>query len=352
MRAAVVKQMRERGLRWINRRRMIRGLRGVDLTGKMPVYVIASGPDMHCAPLAVRHGGGRIRHVIVANGVGEDGVAWLRGQVDGVPVIALRASFKQHSANYLPHAEVVRLCAEVSDGDFAIQDADCFVLRDGWWDGLVRPGAGEYACGPFRKPVHRLDAWMPDTFLVAISIEGYRRRLAEGIGPAITATVEPRVRKMLEKRGLGDGWYPDAYNRYYDTLQQQWVAAVLDGEAFRHVGGAEEEVFHVGGSTYLMAEHGVDPRHWDWWPVNTAFFHLSLLEMPRFAGVRGQGGWLFRRYGSAAGLLAEFPAFKESARYRASLFLLDHFRADCGGGAAGGGEYHPTQTSTSCGVNS
>lgn len=322
---SLLKQVRTRLFHWINRRRMAGGMRPFIGDWRIPVYVIASPPDMHFVPLALLHGSPRILRIVVANGVGPEGLAWLRSQVGEVPVIALKASLKRESTNYLPHAEVVRLCELASRGDFCIQDADCFVTNSAWWNQLRPLAPDEFASGPFRKPAHRLDTWMADTFLVMINQSAYRRREAWGIRPDITATNLPRLRELLRARGIEDDYYPDSYNKYFDTLQMHWIAAILEGDTFAQVPGADEEVFHVGGSTYLTGKNNVDPRHWDYWPLNTAFFNLRVLESPRFAAVRDQGSWLFSRYGSAAKLLEEFPDYTNSRRYRQSLCLLTCF---------------------------
>jgi hypothetical protein len=327
MMRAMLKTLRTRVLRWINRRRMGGVMRAFAGDSRMPVYIIASPPDMHFVPLALLNGSPRVLHMVVANGVGRKAVAWIRSQVGEVPVIALKASLRRESASYLPHAEVVRLCEMASHADFGIQDADCFVTRSAWWDNLRALAPGEFAAGPFRKPAHRLEAWMPDTFLVVINREAYRRREAWGIRPDISAVNHPRLVELLRARGIEDEYYPDSYNKYFDTLQMHWVAAILEGEVFAQVPGADEEVFHIGGSTYLTGSNNADPRHWDYWPLNTAYFNLRVLESPRFAAVRGQGSWLFSRYGSADKLLEEFPDFRNSRRYQQSQRLLAGFES-------------------------
>lgn len=224
------------------------------------------------------------------------------------------------------------MCEAASRSDFGIQDADCFVTRSAWWDQLRTLEPGEFAGGPFRKPAHRLDAWMPDTFLVIINRESYRRREAWGMRPDITSVIDPRLRELLLARGIADEYFPDSYNKYFDTLQMHWIAAIVEGEVFAQVPGANDEVFHIGGSTYLTGKNDADPRHWDYWPLNTAFFNMRVLESPRFAGVRAKGSWLFSRYGSSAKLLEDYPDYTNSNRYRQSLHLLSCFDGFLRGG--------------------
>lgn len=324
---SLLKVLRTRVLRWINRRRMVVAVRSLAEDGRIPVYVIASPPDMHFAPLAVLHSHPRIRHIVVANGVGPAAIAWLRGQLGEVPVVALRASFKRGSINFLPHAEVVRLCQEASVTDFCIQDADCLVTDGAWWQQLRPLAADEFASGPFRKSANKLDNWMPDTFLVMLNLKSYLGREALGIRPDITRTPPPRVSEQLHARGIDGAYFADAYNSYFDTLQVHWVAALLDGGKFVVLPGADEFVYHIGGTTYLTGKNDADPKHWDYWPLNTAFVNLRVLESPRFAGVRSQGAWLFSRYQSSAALLQEFPDFMESQRYQNSVRLLAHFES-------------------------
>jgi len=302
------------------------GIRNDGTTGQILVYVTASPSDMHLAPMAVLTRNPGIRQIILANGLRRKDVAWLRSEAGNVPVIPLRASLRRNSTTYLPHAEVIELCKSASRSDFCIQDADCFVTESRWWDQLPCLRAGEFAAGPFAKQAHMFGMSIPDTFLVMINSQSYRQREARGIKPNITTIVPPYVSALLRRRGIQGEYYPDSYNKYFDTLQLHWTAAILEDDKFRHLPGEDKIVFHVGGTSYLSGRNGIDPSHWDYWPLNTAYFNLKILESPRFESVRGRFPWLLERYGTASRVLDEFPDFSNSQRYRNTIHLLEHFK--------------------------
>ena len=157
-----VKNLRCMVLRWVNHYRFHAALGG-KLDGQLPVFVIASPPDMHLAPFAVLHSHPRIRHIIVGNGLSAGDGEWIQAQVSAVPVVRLKASLKGNARTYLSHAEVIRACQKSSSADFAIQDADCFVTDPAWWNEFRLQSDSQYAAGPFYRPIHGLGAWMPDT---------------------------------------------------------------------------------------------------------------------------------------------------------------------------------------------
>jgi hypothetical protein len=277
---------------------------------------------MHLAPLAVLHGNPRIAHLIVGNGLSPGDVEWIRARAPGTPVLRLKASLQGNPDTYLSHAEVVRLCEKASRGDFCIQDADCFVTDPVWWNELQFGSNAAYAAGPFRKPIERIGGWMPETYLVLINKGGYRRREAYGVHPDISADPTP-LGDRLRAQGIGEPFFPDAAKSYFDTLQKHWLAAVLDGEQFRLLPGADISVHHIGGSSYLTGRETTDVSHWDYWPLNTVYFHLRVLEFPRFARFRTRFGNLYERYGSPHQLLAKYPGFKHSQRFVKSEKILE-----------------------------
>jgi hypothetical protein len=292
---------------------------------RLPTFVIASPPDMHLAPLAVLHGHPRIAHIIVGNGLSSGDIEWIQAQAAGVPVVKLKASLKGNAKTYLPHAEIIRLCQKASRADFAIQDADCFVTDPAWWNEFRFYSNSEYAAGPFYKPIQRLGGWMPDTYLVLINGAGYRRREALGIQPDISTDANS-VGKLLQARGITGRYFPEEGKEYLDTLQMHWLAAALGGEEFRPLPGADQCVFHVGGSTYLTGKECQDVSHWDYWPLNTCYFHMRILEFPRFASIRPRFSHLFQTHGSADKLVIKYPEFKSSKRFLGSQKILDCFR--------------------------
>lgn len=323
---ALIQQLRAQLLHGINRRRLAALMAGVPLAGRLPVFVIASPPDMHLAPLAVLTGHPRIVHIIVGNGISAADVTWLKSQSPDIPVVQLMASLQGNARSYLAHAEVVRLCQQVSPGDFCIQDADCFVTDTNWWEQLRFTSAHQYAAGPFGKPLERLDAQMPDTYLVLINGATYRQREGQGIRPDIATVPVPALQSLLKARGLTGAYFPDIVKTYYDTLQMHWTAATIGGEEFLHLPGENQIVFHVGGSTYLNGKACADVTHWDYWPLNTPYFHMRVLETPRFAAIRPRFAGIFERYGSPQKVLEQFPDFKKSQRYQLSEKLLADFK--------------------------
>jgi hypothetical protein len=277
---------------------------------------------MHLAPLAVLHGHTRIAHLIVGNGLSPGDVEWIRARAPGTPVVRLKASLQGNPKTYLSHAEVVRLCEKASLGDFCIQDADCFVTDSVWWNELQFRSSAEYAVGPFRKPIQRLGGWMPETYLVLINKRAYRRREAYGVQPDISADPKP-LGDHLRAQGIREPFFPDAAKSYYDTLQKHWLAAALNGEQFRLLPGADASVHHIGGSSYLTGREAADVSHWDYWPLNTVYFHMRVLEFPQFACFRPRFSNLYDCYGSPEQLLAKYPDFKQSQRFLKSERILE-----------------------------
>jgi hypothetical protein len=322
---------RTRLLRCQNRRRIRDVSAQLQTTKRLPVFVIASPPDLHLAPLAVLNSPPGIFHVVMANGVSLADVVWLRGQIPGIPVVNLKASLQANYQTFLSHAEIVRLCSSIAPGDFAIQDSDCFVLDSKWWECLRIDDCGaHYAAGPFAKPLHRLGVSMPDTFLVLLHGKSYRARELRGIRPDIANSPVPVLAKMLSDRSFVSDYFPDEGKTYYDTLQMHWTAATLEGVSFLELPGADEVVVHVGGSSYLNDLQTDDLCHWDYWPLNTPYFHMRVLESPRFERFRPRFEKLFEKFGSAAKLLEDHPDFLKSNRYSQSERMIAHFRAFMG----------------------
>jgi len=315
---------RSKALHWVNHCRLHSVAATLRSDGRLPVFVIASPLDMHLAPLAVRHGHPRIAHVIAGNGLSPGDVEWIRGGAPGTPVVRLKASFQGNPSTFLSHAEVVRLCEEASRGDFCIQDADCFVTDPAWWNELCFESGAEYAVAPFRKPIHQLGGWMPETYLVRINKQGYCLRQAYGVHPDITTDPKP-LGDRLRAQGVREPYFPDTAKAYFDTLQKHWLAAFLDGEQFRVVPGADTIVHHIGGSSYLTGRQVPDVSHWGYWPLNTIYFHLRILEFPQFARFRPRFGHLYESYGSAERILAKYPDFRQSQRFARSEKILGMF---------------------------
>jgi hypothetical protein len=280
---------------------------------------------MHLALLAAAGGAADINHVVLANGLPPEDVAWLRKQMPDITVVSLQSSLSANTRTFLAHSEVIRLCALAAQEDFAIQDADSFVIDESWWSKLKIPSTDCYAAGPFSKPINGMNTRMPDTYLVALNGRSLRKSEAMGIGAEITSTPTRWVAEALRKRGLPSRYFPDGDKRYFDTLQVHWVAAVLQGQKFHQIGGAGEVVFHVGGTSYLNNSQSIALDHWEYWPLNTAYFTLRLIESPRFQYVRGRFSHLVDRFRSAEAILADYPGFSGSRRHLESELILKHY---------------------------
>jgi hypothetical protein len=319
----VKQKLRTFALRLVNRRVSSAFRSAIGTDDSLPVFIIASRPDYHLAPLAVEHDHKKIKSIVVANGVSGSRLAWLRRECGKAPVIPLRASFGKKNRNFLSHAEVVSTVNAMCRGDYCIQDADCFVTDTHWWSHILENFNNVYATGPFGKPFNDIPGQFPDTFLVRIN----RKRYIDvckifGVGPTITEQPSKAVRRELDNLGISQRWYPDFDKQYYDTLQLFWTAATLSGFEFQLLPGANQEVFHVGGSSYLTTGDIKDPRHWDYWAVNTVYFHLRVLESPRFVEIREDFTRLFQRFESSDQLLSEYPEYLNSGRYQLSTKLL------------------------------
>jgi len=230
-----------------------------------------------------------------------------------------------NARTYLPHAEVINLCHFAAEADFCVQDADCFVTEPSWWKGLRLTSRLQYAAGPFAKDLNRLGGLMPDTYLVLVNGARFSESSARGVPPDIAKVPPPALRRLLAARGVTGDYFPEEGKSYFDTLQAQWVMAALEGGELLCLPGADQNVFHIGGSTYLNTRFAEDVAHWDYWPLNTPYFHLRVLESSRFQFLRPRFAALFQQHGSAEEILRRHPDFKNSKRFANSQKLLDSF---------------------------
>jgi len=300
---------------------------GLGKDPRLPVFVCATRQDAHLAPMAVLHSHPRIRHIILANALSAADTEWLRQEAAGVPVVRLKASLRGDALTYFTHAELIRLSALVSPSDFCVQDADCFVTESAWWEELRLASPAEYAAAPFQFPIQGMNESMPRTFLILISAAAYRRRLKQGILPDYSCDLEP-LTAQLRARGIEPPYFPEHSKDYFDTLQKQCLAAVLDGEPFRLLRGADQIVFHVGGSSYLTERsERVDPNCENPWALNAPYFYMRVLEFARFERFRARFANLYRLYGSSDKMLAEYSWFRQSKAFRTSELILATHKA-------------------------
>lgn len=328
---SVVHKVREKILRFLNLRTAVKFKSAIAANGTMPVCIIASRPDYHLAPLAIERNHPKIQSIVLANGVSGSQLDWLRRECGSTPVIPLRASFRSSSRSFLSHAGVISIANSISNGDYCIQDADCFVTDTAWWDYIIEDRENVYASGPFGKPFNDLPGQFPDTFLVRIDRANYIDVCQKfEVEPSIVTRPSPRVRRELDSRGIQENWFPDYKKQYYDTLQLFWTAAALSGLDFNLLPGANEQVFHVGGSSYLTTAEIRNPSHWDWWAVNTIYFHLKILESERFDEIRDDFGLLFSRFESSDKVLSIYPEYLNSRRYYLCVKLLSFLQKRLG----------------------
>lgn len=317
------RKLRDSILRAFNVRQIKSMLSKHDLESKLPVFIIASPPDMHLAPFSVRDSTDDIFPVVLANGLSADDISWIQQKVQKTPVVSLSASLSGNRETYLSHAEVIHAIAGAYKSDFCIQDADCLVLDNSIWSEIIAARGNLYGVGPFVKT----SAWagwsIPDTFLVKIDAASFRSVCrAAGIDASISKVPGDGISRLMAESEWGDAVFPEPYKDYYDTLQRYWVAAELMGLQFKTVPGAGERVFHIGGSSYITCFEQADLTHWDFWPANTIYFHLRFVELANDAMLKRRFAALFRRYGGSAGIETLLPEFNDSFRFRESQLIL------------------------------
>jgi hypothetical protein len=317
------RKLRDSVLRAFNVRQIRHALKKYDLAAKLPVFVIASPPDMHLSPFSVRDPPKEIFPVILANGLSAQDISWIQSRVQGTPVVNLAASLTGNRETYLSHAEVIHAIAGAYKSDFCIQDADCLVLNNSLWSEIIAAQDNLYGVGPFIKNSTWAERQIPDTFLVKIDAASFRSVCqAARIDASISKVPGERISRLMAESEWGDGVFPEPYKDYFDTLQRYWVAAELMGLQFKLVPGASEKVFHIGGSSYITSFEQPDLTHWDFWPANTIYFHLRFAELLNDAVVKNRLSALFKQYGGSSGVTQLFPAYKECWRYRESEFIL------------------------------
>jgi hypothetical protein len=296
--------------------------------GGPPIFVLVSPADLHFAPLAVILRSPLHRQVFVCNGLSASDLEWLSKTCPDVPMLKLDASLSGNAASYLAHGKVIELLASSFSDPFFIQDADCFVLNDRVFSQLTIPASGDYASGPYWKECPDWDHILPDTYLVGIQPASLARvRQRYGVGSAIYGAPPQRALTRLRERGLESDWRPEAGHgkHYFDTMQLSWVLATLNGETFRASPVPQEFLHHVGGTSYLAARPGQDLSHWDWWPLNTCYTTLCILERNAWIPLRRRFDHLFQRFGSAEMILKDFPEFSLSKRYEETVRMFAGF---------------------------
>ena len=289
----------------------------------MPTYIVVTPHLVHLAPLAAQNRASTVAPVFVANGLGASDVSWLGAMSPGTPILVLNASLRSGSASMLQHGAVIDHLLRTIDRDCCFQDADCFISDSAFWASMVLKPGRHYAAGPFLRETTAERPAYPETFLIRINralFDSYRRTY--GISAEPTARPGRRARELLRGGGYAEGRYLETLKDYYDTLQQYWIAAQLDGFTHNFVSGAGSAVHHVGGTSYLHRSFE-NLEHWDYWPLNVHYFHLRLLELPQCARFRDRFRALIDLHRSSTDLLAACPEFAGGWRRRESDLILD-----------------------------
>ena len=319
----ILRTVRNVALRLINTRRIYTALEGMPQDCTIPIFVIASPRDMHLAPAFVRQVPRPFVCLLLANGLTQTDIKWLKSRIADIPLVPLIASLSGNSRTYLSHGSVIRAAADACRRDFVIQDADCVVLNSGVWTAILNTPSDAYAAGPFWKPCNYPQFSLPDTFLVRISWDPYSRSMSKWkITPEIAVKCPANIGAALTKRGIAASQYPDTDKQYFDTLQLLWLAMELDGAAFHEVNATSEDVFHVGGSSYLMEHQSTARTEQSEWTAGTIWFHLRYLELTNDPFLLQRYKHLPRIWGDSNSFASRFPKFQSSSRYRTMCNIL------------------------------
>jgi hypothetical protein len=293
----------------------------LSLDGKIPCYIVVTPHLVHLAPMAAREHPAQFPPVLIANGLDEADVEWLATMCPGTPLIAVRGGIRRGSKSLLPHGVIIDLVADSSGGPFCLQDADCFILERDFWDKVSIDEDRDYAAGPFLKEDFGKGAY-PETFFVCVNrnlMMAYRRLYRLSTNGGIPDSGQ--ARRILEEAGFGEGVFPEPSKKAYDTMQQFWVVAASKGFRFRLLPGENRAVHHIGGTSYLHVKFE-DLSSGEFWPLNSHYFHLRILEEPQYARFRGRFKELVQFHCDSQSLLRSFPAFSDGWRRRQTDALL------------------------------
>ncbi|WP_309399132.1 hypothetical protein [Cerasicoccus maritimus] len=318
--------LRNEYLRNQNSRQMAKSYRA-DSSSAFSNFILASIPDCHLAPLAICNRHPRVNTYVIGNGISDQQFEWLKEKCAPVPVIKLLASMRKGRPTYLAHGELITMANKVSRGDFCIQDADLFVMDKSWWENMLEMTSDSYALGPYDKPFAHLDGVLPDTFVVRIQQELYRKLTAQyNISPDVGKAISSEMATLLQSNKLDPTTYcAEQGKTYNDTLHYYWSAANIEGYSMQTCPGAEELTFHVGGTSYITGADIQDPSHWDYWPVNTVYFNLKLAEAPFYREFQGAFKILKEKHHSAQALIEKYPEYLKSKRYKSSQKIFRAF---------------------------
>jgi hypothetical protein len=312
-----------------NRKAMAAVPADLNATGTCPAFVIASPPDLHLAPKFIKHLSLTLPTCILANGADDLAADWLRSKCGAERVIQLQASLSRNQNTYLAHADVVQLACERRIDELIICDADCYVSNAGWIRSIPPVQPAEYAVGPFGKGSTIPGIRIPDTYFCRISAKRYLAiSKSTGIDASILEKLPKRLQTQVDK-ALGQHIASiEPGKTYFDTFQAFWLTCILKNLKFREIPGEGTDVFHIGGSSYLLTDRDFDMLHWDCWAANTIFFHLRFAELANDPFITGRLAALFRRHTGSDAIVKKIPQLTESWRYSQSIRILKELFTD------------------------
>ncbi len=307
-----IKTTRTAILSRVNRHRLRRELAVVP-TGTIPIVFIFTPEIAHLAPYCLPTVNSSFTPVLVMNAVPPADVEWIRSLHPDKPIVELKHSLSRNSKSLLPHGDVLNDLFATMSNHFIIQDPDCFVTDDGFWDN-VRIEDQEFAAGAFweqtQDPAHAL----PHTFFLMLNVDAYQSITSKyRIDSSVIRTLPHEAARKAKEMGYAAGNYPHKFKDYFDTLQAYWILSLSEGLRFREIPGQQQSVFHVGGTSYLHTTD-IDLSHWDYWPLSVHYFNLRILELDDGRRFRERFQLLFDLYGSSAGLLNQNPEFRQGWR--------------------------------------
>jgi len=195
---------------------------------------------------------------LICNGVSKREVASLAQRFPSRRVFSLSVL----PGSFVRHGTVLDLIVGASRGDFFLLDHDCYVFEPALFE-----------------PVD----WLPDEFLAFADLPGFftinqatglkfprthflamrRDKMLElrsrcGVGCEKANRTPKRVVERLAGIGLGDGNFPPARMRFYDTLQLAMAVAFAEGWKVRALPAEKGSIAHIGGTARARNRPGAD----------------------------------------------------------------------------------------------
>ena len=322
-RHALVNFARKRFLGFENRKRLTKALPLIS-DRKTPVFIIVTPEISHFTPYCIQNYAADFQPVLLLNGMNASDTAWVREAVGEVLVISLKNSFRRQSRSLVPHVDAINDLFSVMERDFCIQDPDCFVTDPDFWH-QVSVEENQFASGPFWEPCHVTEIDIPQTFFLMLNSRRFRLASKRyGIDSRVYRSLPKVAADAVAAIGYKDGVYPRSDKDYFDTLQAYWGVSYAEGLKFKQVAGVKHQVFHIGGTSYLMQDN-IDLTYGEFWPLSVHYFNLRLLERGELARFRGRYENLFQLHGSADQLLLKWPGFRDCWRSKEIDTIVESF---------------------------